>query len=86
MKRNCRERFETERNGLTIRGTRYGEAIEHKPAVILSHGFMADSSMCRKYAGLLAEMGYLAFIYDFCGGCLIGRSSAADMTGLRGIT
>ncbi|MCR5783574.1 MAG: lysophospholipase [Clostridia bacterium] len=36
---------------------------------------MANSFMCRKYAELLAEMGYLAFIFDFCGGCLIGRSS-----------
>lgn len=75
MRRTYRERFEIERNGLTIRGTRYGEPVRHKPAVILSHGFMANSSMCGKYAGLLAEMGYLAFIFDFCGGCLIGRSS-----------
>ena len=57
MRRTYRERFEIERNGLTIRGTRYGEPVRHKPAVILSHGFMANSSMCGKYAGLLAELG-----------------------------
>ena len=75
MKHICKERFKIKRGGLTIRGTRYGKPVSNSPAVILSHGFMANSLMCRKYAKLLAEMGYLAFIYDFCGGCLIGRSS-----------
>ena len=74
-KHDKKVRFQVDRNGLTIRGTRYGEPRSHSPAVILSHGFMANSSMCRGYAKRLADMGYLAFIYDFCGGCLIGRSS-----------
>lgn len=75
MKHIHKERFTIERNGLTIRGTRYGEPVGHTPAVILSHGFMANSSMCQTYAKLLAETGYLAFIFDFCGGCLVGRSA-----------
>ena len=70
-----KERFQVSRDGKTIRGTRFGLVRENAPAVILSHGFMANSSMCRKYAKLLADMGFLAFTYDFCGGCLIGRSS-----------
>ena len=75
MKRIYKEKFTTERSGLTIQGTQYGEPIKQMPAVILSHGFMANSSMCKEYAKLLTEIGYLTFIYDFCGGCLIGKSS-----------
>ena len=70
-----KERFQVSRDRQTIRGTRYGEIHENAPDVILSHGFMANSSMCKGYAKLLAGMGYLAFTYDFCGGCLIGKSS-----------
>ena len=69
------KRFETKRDGLTIRGTVYGTITDQpKPAVILSHGFMANASMCRAYAKLIAEAGYLAYTYDFCGGGLLGRS------------
>lgn len=54
----------------------YGEVPQSglKPAVILSHGFMANSLMCREYAMMLADMGYLAFTFDFCGGGLMTRS------------
>lgn len=70
------KKFKAYREGLTIRGTMYGEPDEtKKPAVILSHGFMANSSMCRVYAQTIAELGYLAFIFDFCGGGLGGRSA-----------
>lgn len=77
------EKFETVRDGLVIRGTMYGEReSDPKPAVILSHGFMADSSMCREYAKLLADIGYLSFAFDFCGGGLRGKSDGrtADMS------
>lgn len=77
------EKFETVRDGLVIRGTMYGERESHpKPAVILSHGFMADSSMCREYAKLLADIGYLSFAFDFCGGGLRGKSDGrtSDMS------
>ncbi len=69
------KKFRTYREGLIIRGTMYGEPADtKKPAVILSHGFMANSSMCREYAKTIAGLGYLAFIFDFCGGGLAGRS------------
>lgn len=77
------EQFIAERDHLIIRGTMYGEPQDQpKPAVILSHGFMADSSMCKDYAKLLADMGYLAFTFDFCGGGLRGKSdgSTTDMS------
>ena len=61
-------RFSTKRDGLTIRGKVYGECTGVKPAVILSHGFMANQAMCKSYAKALAEVGYLCFTFDFCGG------------------
>ena len=53
-----------------------------KPAVILSHGFLANMNMCKTYAKLLAEQGYVAVIYDFCGGGLNCKSDgkSEDMT------
>jgi hypothetical protein len=53
-----------------------------KPAAILSHGFLANQKMCYDYAKILAELGYMAFTFDFCGGGL-GCSSdgkSVDMT------
>ena len=68
--------FRTYRDGLRISGKIYGEITpgKPKPAFILCHGFMANSSMCKGYAKLLAELGYLAFTFDFCGGGLISAS------------
>lgn len=68
------KKFETKRGTLTIRGKMYGQTEGKKPTVVLSHGFMANSSMCKDYARLLAELGYLAFTFDFCGGSIIGKS------------
>ena len=69
------EKHETVRDGLVIRIHIYGEySTAEKQAVILSHGFMADSSMCKDYAELLADCGFLAFTFDFCGGGLRGKS------------
>ncbi len=78
---NC-EKAEFSRDGLTIRGHLWGKADHPQPAVILSHGFLANERMCRKYAKLLAEMGFLAITYDFCGGGIVCRSDgrSQDMT------
>lgn len=75
-------KFTAERNGLKIRGNMYGKIRENTPAVILCHGFMADSSMCRGYAKIIAALGYLAFTFDFCGGSIVNRSEGrtADMS------
>jgi len=55
---------------------------EKLPCVILSHGFMANQKMCKKYAMHLAEKGFVSFTYDFVGGGLGIKSSGkmCDMT------
>ena len=75
--------FTCVRGGLTIRGTlcrRSGS--DRLPGAIVSHEFMANERSVAKYARVLAEEGYAAFTYDFCGGCIVGRSDgrSRDMT------
>jgi hypothetical protein len=77
-----KEKFTCQRDGLTIRGHIFDKGTAPKPAVILSHGFLANQKMCYDYAKLLAGLGYVAVTFDFCGGGL-GCSSdgkSADMT------
>ena len=76
------EKFTCHREGLKIRGKVYRNSEEPQPAVILSHGFLANSDMCRTYAKVLADAGYAAFTFDFCGGGLRSRSDgrSEDMT------
>ncbi len=66
--------FSVNRDGLNIGGRIYGKSNEVRPAVILCHGFMANQSMCRGYAKFLAQMGYVSFTFDFCGGGVISSS------------
>jgi hypothetical protein len=77
-----KESFSCQRGDLTIRGKIFGRGDSPKPAVILSHGFLANQRMCYDYAKLLAELGYVAFTFDFCGGGLGSGSDgdSADMT------
>ena len=69
--------FSTERDGLRIRGWMFtpkkSDGRKLKP-VIISHGFMANHKMCKSYAKIFARWGYAAFIFDFCGGCVVGKS------------
>lgn len=76
------KKIEFNRDGLKIRGHIFGKKDHPQHAVILSHGFLANERMCRRYAKLLAEMGYLAVTFDFCGGGIISRSDgkSQDMT------
>lgn len=67
-------KFECKRDNLTIRGTVRRAKQGKLPAVILSHGFMANEKMCYTYAKVLAKMGYVTFTFDFCGGGLASRS------------
>jgi len=66
--------FECKRGELTIRGRVFLTGTEPRPAVVLCHGFLANMSMCRTYAKLLAELGYASFLFDFCGGGLMSKS------------
>jgi len=76
------DRFEYKRGALNIRGHVFRSSAAKSPAVVLSHGFLANSKMCRTYAKLLAKMGYAAFTFDFCGGGLMNKSDgkSEDMT------
>lgn len=71
-----KENFSCNNKDLIIRGKIYRlDKIENKAkTVILSHGFLANQSMCKKYATLLASMGYVAVTFDFCGGGIISQS------------
>lgn len=70
--------FECSRDGLTIRGTEYRPEGENLPIAVVSHGFMANSMTVVQYAKMLARMGYAAYCFDFCGGCvLMGQSDGA---------
>lgn len=62
--------FECRNGDKTIRGNEfYPENAGRRLApVIISHGFTADMTSVRKYAEFLAENGYHAYIFDFCGG------------------
>lgn len=70
--------FECQRDGLTIRGTEYRPAGEDLPVAIVCHGFMAFQDTVRHYTRELARMGYCAYCFDFCGGCVAkGKSDGA---------
>ena len=74
--------FSCQRDGLTIRGTVLGDACPGRHAVILCHGFLANELSVRQEAEFLAQTGYLAVSFDFCGGGPDSRSDGdpADMT------
>ena len=78
--------FECKRNDLTIRGTEYRPVGEKLPAAIVSHGFMAYQDTVRHYAQALAEMGYLSFCFDFCGGSVIKGKSDGKTTAMSVLT
>lgn len=48
------------------------------PAVILSHCFGGNGDTMVKYARPFLELGYAAFVFDFCGGGLCSRSSGTQ--------
>lgn len=63
------------RNGLVIRGIEYRPEADNLPVAIVSHGFMANHRTVLQYVKFFAEMGYAAYTFDFCGGCVIGGKS-----------
>lgn len=69
-----KEKFSCQRDKLTIRGHVWERGTSPKPAVILSHGLLANENMCHTYAKLLTELGYVTFTFDFCGGGLGSHS------------
>ena len=74
--------FSCERDGLTICGTEYRPEGTNLPAVIISHGFLANQKTVEKYAKQFAIWGYAAYCFDFIGGGLKTKSDGKleDMT------
>lgn len=60
--------FSCKRDNLTIRGTEYKPKGDNLSIAIVSHGFMAFQDTVRHYAIALAELGYVSYCFDFCGG------------------
>lgn len=52
------------------------------PLVIFSHGFGGNYTNLASYAERMAQMGYMAYCFDFCGGSSYSRSdgSTTDMS------
>ena len=50
------------------------------------YGFMAFQDTVRQYAVALAEMGYVSYCFDFCGGCVIKGKSDGRTTEMSVLT
>lgn len=78
--------FLCKREELTIRGTEYRPEGEKLPIAIVSHGFMANQDIVRHYAKRIAELGYAAYCFDFCGGCAENGKSDGATTDMSVLT
>lgn len=78
--------FECKKDALTIRGTVYHPKEDHLPIAIVCHGFMAWQDSVKHYAAFLAEMGYAAFTFDFCGGSAMCGKSDGKTTEMSVLT
>lgn len=78
--------FECKRDNLIIRGTEYRPEGEKLPIAIVSHGFMATGDMVSQYAELLANLGYVSFCFDFCGGSVANGKSEGKTTEMSVLT
>ncbi len=78
--------FECKRDELTIRGTEYRPEGDNLPVAIVCHGFMAFQDTVRQYAHTLASLGYAAYCFDFCGGCVIKGKSDGLTTEMSVLT
>ena len=78
--------FECKRGELTVRGTEYRPQGEYLPAIIISHGFMANQDSVRGYAKAMAEDGFCACCFDFCGGSAMKNQSDGVSTQMSVLT
>lgn len=69
-----RKPFTCRRGDFTIHGFVYQCAVNNRVPVIMSHAFLFNQRIMRKYAEAFAKAGYVVFTYDFCGGALLGKS------------
>lgn len=82
-----RERdFTCRRGNLTIRGKEFRTDKSALPIAVVSHEFMTNRLFVKRYAKMLAEMGYAAYCFDFCGGCLALGKSDGETTEMSVLT
>ena len=60
--------FSCQKGNYIIRGTVYKPKGKNLPIAIVSHGLNEGQDGVKKYAYFLAERGYAAYCFDFCGG------------------
>lgn len=77
-----RKPFSCMRGQTAIRGFSYQCEKHNGIPVILSHAFLSNQKIMKKYAEALAREGYVAFTYDFSGGAILGKSDGkfSDMS------
>lgn len=70
------------RGGNEIYGILFRPKIREReklPLVILSHGYNDSSWRSLTYAAAIAEKGFAAFCFDFCGGSSASRSTGSSL-------
>jgi len=72
--------FQCRRDSLTIRGTEFRPAGGSLPAAIVCHGFMAWQNTVQQYTRFLAELGFCACCFDFCGGSVLNKGKSDGKT------
>ena len=71
----------------SIYGIAYVPETEGKlPLVIFSHELGNDHTSGERYAEKLAEAGYAAYVFDFCGGTVGGNRSDGSNRGMSILT
>ena len=78
--------FSCQRAGLIIRGTEYRPKGKNLPIAIVSHGLNEGQNGVKKYAHFLAERGYAAYCFDFCGGMAEKCESDGETTAMTVLT
>lgn len=79
-------KFECYRDNLKIVGKEYRLDNNTGKIAIISHGFMANMFTVKQYAKLLASLGYVSFIFDFCGGSVVLGKSEGKTTEMSVLT
>ena len=75
----AQKEYTVEYDGISIYGTLYRPKATGKfPLVILSHGFNGHYTDFPKECQRLAERGYFAYAFDYCGAQLNGKSTGRD--------
>jgi len=78
--------FSCQRAGLIIRGTEFRPKGKNLPIAIVSHGLNEGQNGVKKYAHFLAERGYVAYCFDFCGGMAEKCESDGETTAMTVLT